>query len=302
MLTKLHQAAYNEINRNVTTGGLIMPFVTTYDLLKAAQAGGYAVGAFNAENMEMVQAIIGAAEAMNAPVIVQTTAGTLKYAPPKCFAGMVSRLAASSKVPVALHLDHGNRYELALECMQEGYTSLMIDGSLLPYEGNVTLTRRVVEMAGKLPVEAELGTVGGKEDGHEAQAQYTDPMQAADFVKRTGISSFAVAIGTAHGIYKGIPKLDLDRLSEIRRAVDIPLVLHGTSGVPHDQVRACIQRGICKVNYATELRIAFTEGVKKAMVEKPDAYDPKKYLGSGRDSVMALVCDRIRLCSSDGKA
>jgi tagatose 1,6-diphosphate aldolase GatY/KbaY len=279
-----------------------MPFVTTYELLKAAQKGGYAVGAFNAENMEMVQAIISAAEEMDAPVIVQTTAGTLKYAPPKCFAGMVSRLAAGAKVPVALHLDHGNSYELAEECKREGYTSLMIDGSLLPYDGNVTLTRRVVIMAGELPVEAELGTVGGKEDGHEARAQYTDPVEAADFVARTGISSFAVAIGTAHGIYKGIPKLDLDRLSEIRRVVDIPLVLHGTSGVPHDQVRASIERGICKVNYATELRIAFTEGVRKAMADKPDAYDPKNYLGSGRDAVKVLVSDRIRLCKSAGKA
>jgi tagatose 1,6-diphosphate aldolase GatY/KbaY len=215
---------------------------------------------------------------------------------------MVSRLAAGAKVPVALHLDHGNSYELAEECKREGYTSLMIDGSLLPYDGNVTLTRRVVIMAGELPVEAELGTVGGKEDGHEARAQYTDPVEAADFVARTGISSFAVAIGTAHGIYKGIPKLDLDRLSEIRRVVDIPLVLHGTSGVPHDQVRASIERGICKVNYATELRIAFTEGVRKAMADKPDAYDPKNYLGSGRDAVKVLVSDRIRLCKSAGKA
>ena len=279
-----------------------MPLVSTYQMLKAAQAGGYAIGAFNAENMEMVQAIIRAAEEMNSPVIVQTTAGTLKYAPPACYAGMVSRLAATAKVPVALHLDHGNSFDLAKECMREGYTSLMIDGSNLPYEGNVTLTRSVVEMAGDLPVEAELGTVGGKEDGHEAQAQYTDPAQAADFVKQTGIKSFAVAIGTAHGIYKGVPKLDLDRLSEIRALVDIPLVLHGTSGVPHDQVRACIARGICKVNYATELRIAFTEGVKKAMAEKPDAFDPKKYLGSGRDAVKALVCDRISLCQSAGRA
>ena len=279
-----------------------MPFVTTRRLLLDAQNGGYAIGAFNAENMEMVQAIIMAAEEMNAPVIVQTTAGTLKYASPRCFSGMVGKLAAAAKVPVAMHLDHGNSYELAEECMREGYTSLMIDGSLLPYDGNVSLTCRVVAMAGELPVEAELGTVGGKEDGHEAQAQYTDPEQAADFVKRTGISSFAVAIGTAHGIYKGTPKLDLNRLSEIRRCISVPLVLHGTSGVPDDQVLACIERGICKVNYATELRIAFTEGVKKAMAEKPDAFDPKKYLGCGREAVKALVCDRIQLCKSAGKA
>ncbi len=279
-----------------------MPFVTTRRLLLEARKGGYAIGAFNAENMEMVQAIIMAAEEMNAPVIVQTTAGTLKYAPPRCFAGMVRRLAESAKVPVALHLDHGSSFDLAEECMREGYTSLMIDGSLLPYEDNIALTRRVVAMAGDLPVEAELGTVGGKEDGHEAKAQYTDPEQAADFAKRTGIFSFAVAIGTAHGVYKGVPKLDLNRLSEIRRTVSVPLVLHGTSGVPHDQVRACIERGICKVNYATELRIAFTEGVKKAMAEEPDAFDPKKYLGSGREAVKALVRDRIELLKSAGKA
>ncbi len=279
-----------------------MPFVATRRLLLEARKGGYAIGAFNAENMEMVQAIIMAAEEMNAPVIVQTTAGTLKYAPPKCFAGMVGRLAQGAKVPVALHLDHGDSFELAEECMREGYTSLMIDGSLLPYEENVALTRRVVKMAGDLPVEAELGTVGGKEDGREAQAQYTDPAQAADFAGRTGIFSFAVAIGTAHGVYKGTPKLDLDRLSEIHRAVSLPLVLHGTSGVPHDQVRACIERGICKVNYATELRIAFTEGVKTAMAEKPDAFDPKGYLLSGREAVKALVRDRIELLKSAGKA
>jgi tagatose 1,6-diphosphate aldolase GatY/KbaY len=279
-----------------------MPLVNTRRLLLDAQKGGYAIGAFNAENLEMAQAIILAAEEMNAPVIVQTTAGTLKYAPPACFAGMIGKLAAAAKVPVALHLDHGNSFELAEECKREGYTSLMIDGSLLPYEENVSLTRRVVAMAGDLPVEAELGTVGGKEDGHEAQAQYTDPEQAADFAERTGISSFAVAIGTAHGIYKGIPKLDLTRLSEIRRTVSIPLVLHGTSGVPLDQVSACIERGICKVNYATELRIAFTDGVKKAMAEKPDNFDPKKYLSCGREAVKALVLDRIKLLKSAGKA
>jgi tagatose 1,6-diphosphate aldolase GatY/KbaY len=281
---------------------LIMPLVTTRRLLLDGQKGAYAVGAFNAENMEMAQAIIMAAEDMNAPVIVQTTAGTLKYAPPACFSGMIGKLAAASKVPVALHLDHGDSFKLAEECKREGYTSLMIDGSLLPYEENIALTRSVVVMAGEMPVEAELGTVGGKEDNHEAQAQYTDPMQAADFAARTGISSFAVAIGTAHGIYKGIPKLDLDRLSEIRRAVSIPLVLHGTSGVPFDQVSACIELGICKVNYATELRMAFTGGVKKAMAEKPDDFDPKKYLAAGREAVRALVRDRIQLLKSAGKA
>lgn len=279
-----------------------MPFVTTDKMLLLAQKGGYAVGAFNAENMEMAQAIITAAEEMEAPVIVQTTSGTLKYASPDCFAGLVSRLAGRARVPVALHLDHGDRYELAQECTRAGYTSLMIDGSLLPFEENIALTRRVVAMAGGLPVEAELGTVGGKEDGHEAQAQYTDPAQAQAFAKQTDIFSFAVAIGTAHGVYAGEPRLDLKRLEAIRAKVDIPLVLHGTSGVPDETVQACIQRGICKVNYATDLRIAFTEGVKAALHEFPAAYDPKKYLVRGRESVRKRVCELIRICGSGGRA
>ena len=266
-----------------------MPFVTTGEMLKKAQAGGYAIGAFNAENLEMAQAIVAAAEAEQAPVIIQTTPGTLKYAAPKCFAGVVSRLARDAKVPVALHLDHGNSYELAEECAREGYTSLMIDGSKMPFDGNVTITRRVVAMACGLPVEAELGTVGGKEDGMEAKPQYTDPDEAADFVSKTGV-------------YKGEPKLDLDRLSEVRAKVDIPLVLHGTSGVPEDQVRECIKRGICKVNYATDLRIAFTAGVKKAIAEQPDAFDPKKYLAVGRKAVEDRVRELIRLLGSNGKA
>lgn len=279
-----------------------MPFVTAGEMLKKAQEGGYAVGAFNAENMEMVQAILAAAETENAPVMIQTTPGTLKYAGPKCFAGLVSRLARDAKVPAALHLDHGNSYELAEECAREGYTSLMIDGSKLPFEENIALTRRVVAMACGLPVEAELGTVGGKEDGMEAKPQYTDPDEAAEFVRRTGISSFAVAIGTAHGVYKGEPKLDLDRLSAVRAKVEIPLVLHGTSGVPEDQVRECIRRGICKVNYATDLRIAFTAGVKKAIAEQPDAFDPKKYLAAGRNAVEERVRELIRLLGSSGRA
>ena len=279
-----------------------MAFITTGEMLKKAQAGGWAVGAFNAENLEMCQAIVAAAEAENAPVIIQTTPGTLKYAGPECFAGLVKRLGRDAKVPVALHLDHGNSFELAEKCAWEGYTSLMIDGSKLPYEENIALTRRVVEMAGGLPVEAELGTVGGKEDGMEAKPQYTDPDQAADFVSRTYITSFAVAIGTAHGVYKGEPKLDLDRREKVREKVDVPLVLHGTSGVPEVQVRACIARGICKVNYATELRQVFTAAVRKALEEQPEAYDPKKYLAEGRKAVQARVQELIRLLGSDGKA
>ena len=277
-----------------------MPFVSTREMLKKAQQGKYAVGAFNAENMEMVQAIVAAAEAEHAPVIIQTTPGTLKYADAMIFAGQASRLAAAAKVPVALHLDHGNSFELAEYCVRQGYTSVMIDGSLLPFEDNVALSRRVVEMAGDTPVEAELGTVGGKEDSHEASMSYTDPAQAEEFVRRTGVYSFAPAIGTAHGVYKSTPKIDLERLSEIAARVDAPLVLHGTSGVPDETVRACIERGICKVNYATDLRITFT--VKAYIAENPNAFDPKKYLGAARAAVTERVRELIRVCGSNEKA
>lgn len=279
-----------------------MPLVSSRELLLAAQKGKYAIGAFNAENLEMAQAIVEAAEALHAPVLLQTTSGTLRYAPPALFAGFVSRLAREVKVPVALHLDHGDSLALAERCLREGYTSIMIDGSLLPFSGNVTLTRQVVAIACDIPVEAELGTVGGKEDDHDAKPQYTDPAEAAAFVEMTGISSFAVAIGTAHGIYRGEPKLDLDLLSRIRQMVSIPLVLHGTSGVPADQVRACIERGVCKVNYATELRITFSDAVKAALANKPDQFDPKKYLGAGREATRKRVMELIQRCGSDGKA
>ena len=279
-----------------------MPFVTAKEMLKSARAGKYAIGAFNVENMEMAQAVIAAAEALRAPVMLQTTPGTLRYAPPLAFAGLISRLAEAASVPVALHLDHGNSFELAAECVKQGYTSVMIDGSLLPFEENIALSRRVVEMAGDIPVEAELGTVGGKEDSHEAGVAYTDPAQAEEFVRRTGIFSFAPAIGTAHGVYKAEPRLDLDRLSAIAARVSLPLVLHGTSGVPDDTVRACVQRGICKVNYATDLRITFTRAAKAYIAENPGAFDPKKYLGAARQAVQARVCELIRVCGSDGKA
>lgn len=279
-----------------------MAFVDTKQMLSKAREGKYAIGAFNAENMEMVQAIVAAAEAERAPVIIQTTPGTLKYADAMLFAGQVSRLAAAASVPVALHLDHGSSYELAEYCVRQGYTSVMIDGSLLPFEENVALSRRTVEMAGDTPVEAELGTVGGKEDLHEASMSYTDPAQAEEFVRRTGVYSFAPAIGTAHGVYKSTPKIDLERLSEISARVGVPLVLHGTSGVPVETVRECIQRGICKVNYATDLRITFTNTVKEYLAENPNAFDPKKYLGAAKAAVTERVRELIRVCGSNGKA
>ena len=281
-----------------------MPLVTSEKMLLDAQAGGYAVGAFNVENMEMVKAVIAAAEELRAPVMLQTTPSTVKYASLAMYAAIVSAEAKKASVPVALHLDHGSSFELAMQALREGYTSIMIDGSHESFEGNVDVTKRVVAAAkpNRIPVEAELGKVGGKEDDHEADAAYTDPEEAARFVRKTGVFSFAPAIGTAHGVYKAAPKLDLDRLSAIRAVVEAPLVLHGTSGVPDDQVRECIRRGVCKVNYATELRTVFSDAVKKYLAENPSAYDPKKYGAAGREAVRQRICQLISLLGSSGKA
>lgn len=282
-----------------------MPLVTSKALLLDAQKGCYAVGAFNIENMEMAQAVVEAAQEMKAPVILQTTPGTLKYAGAGVFAALVKALALSSDCPVALHLDHGSSFALAKEALTAGYTSLMIDGSALPLEENIVLTRRVVEAAAPfgIPVEAELGKVGGKEDDHAADEDTnTDPKEAVRFVRETGIDSLAVAIGTAHGFYVGTPVLDKARLGEIRSLVSIPLVLHGASGLSDSEVRDCIKLGICKVNFATELRAAFTDGVKQALAASPDLYDPKKMGIIARDNVRRLVMEKIRMCGAVGKA
>ena len=259
-----------------------MPLVTSKQMLLDAQKGGYAVGAFNAENMEMVKAIIRAAEELKAPVMIQTTPSTVKYASLAMFVGMVAAEARDASIPVCLHLDHGSSFELAVQAVKEGYTSVMIDGSKLSFEGNVDVSARVVAVAhpNHIPVEAELGKVGGKEDDLEAVADTnTDPLQAKEFAERTGIDSLAVAIGTAHGFYVGTPVLDKERLSEIRRTVDIPLVLHGASGLSDEDVADCVARGICKVNFATELRKAYTDAGKKLLEEKPETFDPKKQIG-----------------------
>lgn len=282
-----------------------MSLVTTKQLLLDAQKGGYAVGAFNIENMEMAMAVVKAAEKMNASAILQTTPSTIKYASIALYYANVKAVAEKAKVPIALHLDHGSSFELAVQAMGAGYTSVMIDGSKEPLEGNIAVTKKVVDVCGAvgIPVEAELGKVGGKEDDLECNDPgYTDPEDAVRFVEETGIDSLAVAIGTAHGIYKGEPKLDVERLSEIRKRVAIPLVLHGASGVPDETVRECIRRGICKVNFATELRIAYSDGVKAFLKEDPDVFDPKKYGKAGMERVTALVCEKIKLCGSDGKA
>ena len=283
-----------------------MALVTSKELLLDAQKNHYAIGAFNVENMEMVQAVIAAAEELSSPVIIQTTPGTLKYAEPELYYANVAAAAKAAKVPVVMHLDHGSSFDLAMRCFRAGYTSVMIDGSHDPFEQNIAVTKSVVDAchAAGIPVEAELGKVGGKEDdldGGEGNG-YTVPSEAAEFVEKTGVDSLAVAIGTAHGVYKGIPKLDLERISQIRQVVSVPLVLHGTSGVPDDTVRECIQRGMCKVNYATDLRIAFTDGVKEYLQAHPDVYDPKKYGAAGREKVKEYVMQKILVCGSTHKA
>ena len=279
--------------------------VTTKEMLLKAQEGNYAVGAFNVENMEMVMAVIAAAEELNAPVIMQTTPSTVKYAGLDYYLANVATAAKNAKVPVAMHLDHGSSFSLAMQALRQGYTSIMIDGSHSVFEENIAITKSVVDACkpSNIPVEAELGKVGGKEDDLDGgDGGYTDPKEALEFVQKTGVNSLAVAIGTAHWVYKGETKLDLDRLVEIRKIVDVPLVLHGASGLSEEAVKESIKRGICKVNFATELRIAYTDGVKELLEEKPETIDPKKYGLVGIEKVKELVKNRMMMCGCQNQA
>ena len=282
-----------------------MSFVTSEKMLSDAQKRHYAVGAFNCENMEMVKAIIKAAEEMHTPVMLQTTPSTINYGSLALFSGMVRAEAARACVPVCLHLDHGSSYNLAIQAMQAGYSSVMIDGSKLPFEENIAVSASVAKAANALhiPVEAELGKVGGKEDDLTAEADTnTDPAEAKEFAERTGVTSLAVAIGTAHGFYVGTPVLDKERLSQIRSAVDIPLVLHGASGLTDEDVSDCVSRGICKVNFATELRKAFTDACRALALEKPGAFDPKEFGKAGMAAVTELVKNRMKVLGCEGMA
>ena len=281
-----------------------MPLVTSEQMLLDAQKGGYAVGAFNVENMEMVKAVIAAAEELHAPVMLQTTPSTVKYGSLDTYFGIVAAEAKKAAVPVCLHLDHGSSFDLAVQAIKAGYTSVMIDGSHESFEDNVAVSKKVVDAAKAcgIPVEAELGKVGGKEDDLEADADTnTDPAEAKEFVERTGVSSLAIAIGTAHGFYAGTPVLDKERVSEIRKVVSVPLVLHGASGLSDDDVKECVERGMCKVNFATELRVAYTDAGKKLLEEKPDTFDPKKLGIVGMEAVKNLVMKRMKVCGCDHK-
>ena len=281
--------------------------VTTKEMLLDAQANHYAIGAFNIESLEFVMAVLAAAEETKSPVIMQTTPGTVKFAGLDYFYGMVKAAAERASVPVALHLDHGDGFVRCMQALRTGYTSVMIDGSHESFEDNIALTKSVAEVGAAMgvPVEAELGKVGGKEDDGpavEGENPYTDPDEAREFVERTGCTSLAIGVGTAHGVYTETPHIEQDVVKAIRAAVDVPLVLHGTSGVPDEQVAEAVKNGICKVNYATELRQAFMRGFMGYMAENPGAFDPKKYAAAGMDEITKIVKVRMENLGSVGRA
>ncbi|MBT9258558.1 MAG: class II fructose-1,6-bisphosphate aldolase [Clostridiales bacterium] len=284
-----------------------MALVPGIELLRRAYEEGYAVGSFNINNMEILQAILQAAEEEKSPVMIQTSQGAIKYAGAAYLAAMVKAGAEQVSVPVALHLDHGDDWKVALQCLRYGWTSLMYDGSHLPLEENIRETRRVVEMAHAVgvSVEGELGRISGVEEQvavSEREAFFTDPEEAEIFVRETGVDYLAVSIGTAHGLYKGKPDLDFPRLEEIQRRVKIPIVLHGGSGVPEDQIKKAISLGVAKINIDTELRQAFLKTMREKLEENPNQLDPRKVLGPGRDAMVAVVKEKMRLFGSSGKA
>ena len=286
--------------------GVVM-LVTTKEMLLDAQKNHYAVGAFNIENLEFVMAVLAAAEETKSPVIMQTTPGTVKTAGLDYFYGMVKAAAERASVPVALHLDHGDGFDRCMQALRVGYTSVMIDGSHETFEDNIALTKSVAAVGAAMgvPVEAELGKVGGKEDDGpavEGENPYTDPDEAREFVERTGCTSLAIGVGTAHGVYTETPHIEQDVVKAIRAAVDVPLVLHGTSGVPDEQVAEAVKNGICKVNYATELRQAYTKGYMAFMAENPTVFDPKKPAKQGMAEITKIVKIRMENLGSVGRA
>ena len=284
-----------------------MSFVSMKELVQKAQKERYAVGAFNCNNMEIVQAIVAAAEAENSPVIIQASQGAIKYAGVHYIAGLTRLAAEGAKVPIALHLDHGTSFEQCVQCIGSGFSSVMIDGSKLPLEENILLTKKVLEVARALDisVEGELGKIGGTEDDisvSDKEALFTDPIEAERYCKETGIDALAIAIGTAHGQYKGVPKLDFERLKEIIKRVSTPIVLHGSSGVPEDAIREAISIGVAKVNIDTNIREAFTEAARKVLMENPKEIDPRKMLGPAREAAITVIREKIRIFGSSGKA
>lgn len=282
-----------------------MYLVSTRNMLNKAQLGGYAVPAFNIHNLETIQVVMETAAEMASPVILAGTPSTFSYAGSDYLIAICQQAAERYKVPVALHLDHHEDIPDIFQKVSAGVRSAMIDASHFPFEENIQIVKRVVDFCHQwdCTVEAELGRLGGQEDDlvvDAADALFTDPDAAVTFIQRTGIDSLAVAIGTAHGMYKSEPHLDFARLDAIRKKTDLPLVLHGASGIPDVDVRHCIELGICKVNVATELKIAFSDAIKQYFIENPEATDPRHYLVPGKAAMKAVVMDKIRVCKSDG--
>lgn len=300
-----------------------MPLVTSTDMFNKAYKGGYAVGAFNVNNMEIIQGIVEAAQEEKAPLILQVSAGARKYAKPVYLKKLVEAAVEETGLPITLHLDHGESYEICKACVDDGFTSVMIDGSKLPFEDNIALAKKVVDYAHDkgVVVEAELGKLAGIEDNVNVSAReatFTDPDQAVEFVERTGIDSLAIAIGTSHGAYKfkGDPMLDFERLERITAMLPgFPLVLHGAStvlpefvdlcnryggnipgakGVPEEMLKRASRQGVCKINIDTDLRLALTAAVRKYLSENPSEFDPRKYLGPARDAIKTMVQHKIR--------
>ncbi|MCK4232822.1 class II fructose-1,6-bisphosphate aldolase [candidate division WOR-3 bacterium] len=306
-----------------------MALVSTKEILEKADKGGYAVGAFNINNMETVIAIIDGAVELNSPVIVEVSEGAIRYMGIKMAVGMVKSLAEEVPIPVALHLDHGKRWDTVIDAIENGFTSVMIDASDKPYNDNVEITKKVVDVAHKagVSVEAELGRLPGSEDElsvEEREAFLVDPEQAESFVAQTGIDFLAPAIGTSHGAFKfkGESKLDFERLKLVKEKTQIPLVLHGASsvnenlietaikygielqgarGLSDDILRRAVREGINKVNTDTDLRIAFTAGIRKILLEDSRVFDPRKILGPARDFMKEVVKERIEVLGSVNK-
>lgn len=283
-----------------------MYLVSSREMLNRAQQGRYAVPAFNIHNLETVQVVVETAAELRSPIILAGTPGTFSYAGTGYLVRICKEAAQHHNMPIALHLDHHESFDDMKFKVESGIKSAMIDGSHHKFDENVALTRRVVELCHRwdCSVEAELGRLGGQEDDlivDAKDANFTDPDMAVEFIRMTRIDSLAIAIGTAHGMYKEEPRLDFDRLGIIRSKTDIPLVLHGASGIPDQDVRRCIELGITKVNVATELKIAFSDAIKSYFLHYPDANDPRHYIMPGKAAMKQVVMDKIRVCGSEGK-
>ncbi|MDQ1912774.1 class II fructose-1,6-bisphosphate aldolase [Paenibacillus sp. GD4] len=284
-----------------------MPLISSTAMLQAARRNRYAVAAFNVHTLEMLQAVVEAAAETQSPLIIQSTVGTVKHLGPDYIAAAATVAANRTGLPIALHLDHCTDFSLIVQCIRAGYTSVMIDASMHPFEVNVEQTRRVMEVAAAagVNVEAELGKVGGVEDDivvDERDALLADPEECSLFIERTGVPTLAPAIGTAHGIYVGEPNIDFARIAQIAERIEVPLVLHGGSGIPAEQVKKAVSLGMAKMNIATELRIAFSDAIKQVFAEHPKENDPRKYMVPAKEAVKRLAIEKMQLCGCIGKA